>query len=206
LKQRTDDRAALERKLQMLLMAQWTQQARDGGGPRLTLRDVEFRTFSQNGEDGALLYIFSLIGMTNRRAVEICAGNGIECNAANLLITHGWKGLLVDGNEQNVSFAREMYKIFQDTCIRPPAVACSWVTAENVNDLIASHGFSGEIDLLSLDVDGVDYWIWKAITVVQPRVVVLEYNGVWKAEHAVTVPYDPKFALDFSRTPYYCGA
>jgi hypothetical protein len=206
LKYRIDDRAALERKLQMLLVAQWTQQVRTPGAPRLTLSDVEFRTFSQNGEDGALLYIFSLIGTTNRQVVEICAGNGVECNAANLLITHGWKGLLVDGDERNVTFAREMYRLFQDTFIRPPAIASSWVTAENVNDLIASHGFSGEIDLLSLDIDGIDYWLWKAITIVQPRVVVLEYNGVWKAEHAVTVPYDPKFALDSSRTPYYCGA
>jgi hypothetical protein len=206
LKNRVDDRAALERKLQMLLAFQWTQQARTAGTPRPTLADVEFRTFSQNGEDGALLYIFSLIGATNRHVVEICAGNGIECNAANLLITHGWRGLLVDGDERNVSFAREIYRLFQDTSVRPPAVAQAWVTAENVDDLIASHGFSGEIDLLSLDIDGNDYWIWKAITVVQPRVVVLEYNGIWRAEHAVTVPYDPTFRLDFSRTPYYCGA
>lgn len=204
LKDRIDDRAALERKLQMLLVAQWRQQRRDG--ERLTLKDVEFRTFSQNGEDGALLYIFSLIGTTNRTVVEICAGNGVECNAANLLINHGWKGLLVDGSERNANFARDMYNLFSDTWVRPPVVACSWVTAENVNDLIASHGFRGEIDLFSLDIDGMDYWVWKALTIIQPRVVVLEYNWAWKAEHAVTVPYDPQFALDFSRTPYYCGA
>jgi hypothetical protein len=206
LKNRIDDRVALDRKLQMQLVAQWAQHNRTPGASPLTLRDVEFRTFSQNGEDGALLYIFSQIGTTNRTVVEICAGNGIECNAANLLITHGWKGMLVDGDKRNAEFAKVMYSILQDTFVRQPVVAQSWVTAENVNELIGGHGFSGEIDLLSLDIDGVDYWLWKAITVVRPRVVVLEYNGVWKAEHAVTVPYDPKFALDFSRTPYYCGA
>jgi hypothetical protein len=156
LKKSVDERAALERKLQLLLAAQWTQQARSAAPPRPTLRDVEFRTFSQNGEDGALLYIFSLIGTTNRKVVEVCAGNGLECNAANLVITHGWKGLLVDGDERNVTAARQMYSLLQDTFIRPPVIAHSWVTAENVNDLLASHGFSGEIDLLSLDIDGVD--------------------------------------------------
>jgi hypothetical protein len=206
LKNRIDDRAALDRKLQMLLEAQWAQQARTPGAPPLTLRDVEFRTFSQNGEDGALRYIFSLIGTTNRQVVEICAGNGVECNAANLLINHGWQGLLVEGDERNANFARDMYSLFQDTFVRQPTVVRSWVTAENVNDLISSHGFSGEIDLLSLDIDGIDYWLWQAMTVVKPRVVVVEYNWVWTAEHAVTVPYDPTFVVDFSQAPYYCGA
>src|SRR5262249_19085178 len=102
LKQRVDDRAALERKLQMLLVADWSRRLPDIRP--LTLPEVEFRAFSQNGEDGALLYVFAMIGTTSRRVVEICAGNGLECNAGNLLITHGWRGLLVDGQESNVRF------------------------------------------------------------------------------------------------------
>ncbi len=205
LKRQVDDRAALERKLQLLLMSQWSQP-RPAGALPLSIRDVEFRTFSQNGEDGVLLYIFSLIGTTNRKVVEICAGNGVECNAANLVITHGWRGLLVDGEERNVQFARVVYGALQDTFIRPPTIVQSWVTAENVNDLISGHSFAGEIDLLSIDIDGIDYWLWKAITVVQPRVVVIEYNGIHGPDLAVTVPYDPHFVLDTSQTPYYCGA
>jgi hypothetical protein len=204
-KQRIDDLCALDRKLQMLLSMQW-QHHRLVGGPPLVLSDVEFRTFSQNGEDGVLLYIFSAIGMTNRRVVEICAGNGLECNAANLIINHGWKGLLFDGNGANVEHARQLYATLADTFIRPPIVVHAWVTAENVNDLIRAHGFSGEIDFLSIDIDGVDYWLWKAIECVQPRVVTVEYNAFWGPHRAVTVPYNPEFRLDFSRVPYYCGA
>ena len=54
-------------------------------------------------------------------------------------------------------------------------------------------GFAGEVDLLSVDVDGFDYWVWKAITVCSARVMMLEYNSMFGAEKAVTVPYDPKF-------------
>ena len=71
-----------------------------------TLEDVEFRCHSQNGEDGILLYIFALLGTTNRKVVEICAGDGIECNAANLLVNHGWNGLLFDGDDEQIARGR----------------------------------------------------------------------------------------------------
>ncbi len=77
--------------------------------PLPTFEDVEFRAFSQNGEDGILLYIFTLIGMMNRRAVEICAGDGIECNTANLIINHGWTALLFDGNSQLIERGKAFY-------------------------------------------------------------------------------------------------
>jgi hypothetical protein len=174
--------------------------------PLPRLADVEFRAFSQNGEDGILLYLFSLLGTTNKKCVEICAGDGIECNTANLIINHGWTGLLVDGNEANVDRGRRFYAECRDTFVRPPTFIQAWITAETINDLVAGHGFTGDIDLLSLDLDGVDYWVWQALDVVRPRVVVLEYQGVWGPEHAVTVPYRPDFQADFSRTPLYCGA
>ena len=204
IKDRVNLLASTDRKLQILLSAKYRELADRRIAP--TMEDIEFRTFSQNGEDGVLLYILSLIGTTNRKVVEICAADGIECNSANLIINHGWKGLLFDGDAANVERGRQLYAGLSDTFIRPPIIAQSWITAENVNDEIVRYGFRGEIDLLSIDVDGNDFWIWKAIECVQPRVVVLEYNGVWAADRAVTVPYDPNFRLDFSRVPFYCGA
>lgn len=193
--------ASLDRKLQLLLSLEYRRM----NGIR-TLAEAEFRSFSQNGEDGILLYLFSVIGTTNRRCVEICAGDGIESNTANLIINHGWTGLLVDGNQANIERGRQVYAELRDTFTRPPEFVHAWVTRENVNDLVGSHGFTGEIDLLSLDIDGNDYWIWQALDSIRPRVVVLEYNGVWRADRSVTIPYDPAFQLDFSRQPYYCGA
>lgn len=174
--------------------------------PLPELGDVEFRCYSQNGEDGILLYIFSLVGTTNKRAVEICAGSGLECNAANLIINHGWRGLLVDGDEQQVAAGRGFYARCKNTFCAPPTFVHSWLTAENVDPLVCTHGFAGEIDLLSLDIDGNDYWIWQALQSVEPRVVVLEFSGACGPDASLAMKYDPGFRLDLSVQPYRCGA
>jgi len=148
-------------------------------GLRCAFDDVEFRNFSQNGEDGILWYIFSTIGTTNKKVVELCVGDGIQCNAANLIVNHGWDALLFDGDEGNIKRGTEFYKTSPDTFWMPPRMVHAWITSENVNALIRDWGVKGEIDLFSLDMDGVDYWIWKAIDCIEPRVVVLEYNWVW---------------------------
>ena len=173
--------------------------------PLPSLGEVGFRAFSQNDEDGILLYIFSLIGTVNKKAVEICAGDGIQCNTANLIINHGWTGLLFDSDEALIKRGQEFYAHCKDTHVFPPQLIHAWIEAENVNSLLTKHGFEGEIDLLSLDIDGVDYWIWKAIDCISPRVVVLEYQDIWGPEKAMTVPYRPDFdRLDTH--PDYCGA
>jgi hypothetical protein len=174
--------------------------------PLPELADTEFRCFSQNGEDGILLYIFTILGATNKRAVEICAGDGIECNSANLIINHGWYGLLFDGDEHNISRGKDFYSKCQDTFSAPPTLVASWITAENINSLIVDNGFGGEIDLLSMDIDGIDYWVWRAIECISPRVVILEFNSVWGPDRAVSIPYRADFRMDFSRRPYYTGA
>ena len=74
------------------------------------LDEVGFKAFSQTDEDGILLYIFAVIGAENRQFVEVCAGDGIECNAANLIINHGWHGLLVDGNQAQVKRGQDFYR------------------------------------------------------------------------------------------------
>jgi hypothetical protein len=168
--------------------------------------DVEFRCHSQNGEDGILLYLFSLLGATTRRVVEICAGSGIECNAANLLINHGWHGLLVDGDPAQIAIGQQFYAQCRTTWLRPPSLVASWVTAENVNALVREQGFTGDLDLLSLDIDGNDYWIWRALDCIAPRVVVLEFNTAFGPHKSVTLPYQPEFRLDYNDRPYRCGA
>ncbi len=170
-------------------------------------KDTGFRIYSQNDEDGYLLYIFSLIGNTTRKAVEICAGDGIQCNTANLIINHGWNGLLFDGSEENIIKGKKFYATCKDTLNWSPTLVQAWITNENINQLITNNGFAEEIDLLSLDMDGVDYWIWKAIDCITPRVVVVEYQDIWGPEKAVTIPYKPDFVADFGKYgPDYCGA
>jgi len=165
----------------------------------LTFRDVGFRVHSQHEEDGILLFIFSLIGTSSMRCVEICAGDGRECNTANLIINHRWIGLLSDGNKKNTEKAKKFYAVNLDTQHWPPTIIREWITKSNVNRIIQENGFSGEIDLLSLDVDGVDYWLWEEISCISPRVVVLEFNHLWGPDASVTVPYQDDFVAEFTQ-------
>jgi hypothetical protein len=158
--------------------------------------DVGFRKYSQFEEDGILLYLFSLVAPINRTCVEICAGNGRECMTTNLIINHGWWGHLFDGNEENVASGRRFFRKCRETAFSPPTFSQGWVTAENVNELISTAGASGAVDLLSLDIDGMDYWVWKAITVIEPQVVVCETHNLIPPDRALTVPYNPKFVFE----------
>jgi hypothetical protein len=177
---------------QLVLLNQYQTLVR-GRQPLPSWEDVEFRAFSQGGEDGILLFVFGLIGMGQRRCVEICAGDGIECNTANLIVNHGWNGLLFDGDLELVERGRAFYSQLGDTFCFPPKLECAWITRDNVNDLIKINGFEGAVDLLSLDLDGMDYWVWEAIEAIRPRVVIAEIQCIWGADRAVTVPYSYEF-------------
>ncbi len=189
-KQQTDNKAG-----QLLLQQHYRQLARTPAAQLPSFAEVGFRQYSQFEEDGILLYIFSLIEPRTRTCVEICAGDGIECNTANLIINHGWWGQLFDGNPERVARGTAYYRDHKDTFLHPPGFTHAWIDAANVNDLIRATGLAGDIDLLSLDLDGVDYWIWKAIDVVRPTVVVCEIHNPVPPDVAVTMPYQADFVL-----------
>lgn len=162
--------------------------------PLPTFDDVQFRAYSQFGEDGILLYLFALLGCTNKKCVEICGGGGYD-NTSNLIINHGWNGLFFDGSAQRIQRGRRFYARCADTRMWPPRLIHAWITDENINTLLEQHGYTGEIDLLSLDMDGIDYWIWKTITCIKPRVVVLEYNHLLGPDLSLTIPNKPDFVM-----------
>ncbi len=159
---------------------------------RLTTR--RFRLHSQNQEDGVLWALFQQAGVTNARFVELGSGSS-GGNAAMFAGELGWTGLIVEGDPGKAGVAARKF---------PRATAiCSWITPETVNDLLQQHGCAGEVDLFSLDIDGNDYWVWKAMTVCSPRVVVLEYNSMFGPDRAVTIPYDPTFSRRDHRFCYF---
>lgn len=126
-----------------------------------------------------------MIGETNRYGVEFGVEDGLQSNMRYLLKHRKWTGLLMDGgHEIPENFVRKEF-----------------ITAENIEHLFSKHGVPEEFDLLSIDIDGNDYWIWKAITHFHPRVVIIEYNAHIPAHEAKTIPYDPSFAWD--KTDYY---
>jgi hypothetical protein len=181
------DNCGADRGTQLGLSLAWRQR------PDLEFRDVEFRNHSQNGEDGILLYLFSLAGHGSRRAVELCAGDGIENNTANLAIHHDWDALMLDGDADLIARGKQFYAGHQETSRMGPTLSAEWITTANVNEILARHGFENDIDLLSLDMDGVDYWILQAIDL-EPRVIVVEYNNRIPADLSITVPYEAGFA------------
>lgn len=165
------------------------QHIKKQGLPLPKFQDTGFRVYSQADEDGLLLYIFSLIGFTNKLCVDMAFGSPHGANTSNLICNWGFYGLLIEAGCVPTRF----FEPHKDTCIFPPKVINAWITAENVNNLCLENGINGEIDFLSLDMDGVDYWVWKKLTAISPRVVVVEYLDILGHERAITVPYKPDF-------------
>jgi hypothetical protein len=164
-------------------------------------RDAGFRIHSQNDEDGILHLIFSIIGAVGL-AVEIGCGDGVQNNTTNLIVNQGWHGLLIDADPANIASARTFFTRCRDTMIFPPAIRQRFVTSENANEVVA--GFEGEIDLLSLDIDSIDYWVLNALTAVNPRVIVAETPTIWGPEFARSVPNSPRW--NFAANPDFYGA
>jgi hypothetical protein len=162
-------------------------QAELAADPR-TLTAYGYTAYSQADEDGIIGEIFSRIGTTDRRFIEFGCGDGIENNSTYMLLT-GWTGLWMDGGEENIRAVTEAFADYISD--RRLAVNRVFITRENIDSLITSAGFSGEIDFLSIDIDGNDYWIWEALTAVRPRVVAIEYNATFRPPHKLVQEYNP---------------
>lgn len=154
-----------------------------------TLRDHEFKVYSQWGEDGVIQFLLRHVRIERPVFVEFGVESYVEANTRFLLVNNNWSGLVIDGSAQNVAAIRRDPIYWQ----RNLKAVEAFVTRENINDLLKSHGMAGEICILSVDIDGNDYWVWEAITAVNPAIVILEYNGRFAPERSVTVPYNAAF-------------
>lgn len=145
------------------------------------------KTYSQNDEDGILAEIFRRIGAPHKTFIEFGCGNGVENNTLCLL-AQGWRGLWMDGSEENAARIHAAY----DPLIKRGVLQFKrvFIDRDNVDGLLAGSGLGAEIDLLSIDVDGNDFYLWEAIRSVSPRVVVLEYNGKFLPGHDWCMAYD----------------
>lgn len=158
----------------------------------LPISSYEFKVFSQWGDDGIIQYLISRIDFPNKTFIEFGTENYIESNTRFLLINNNWTGLVMDGSVSNVEEIRnsELYWKHDLNAIH------AFITSENINDLIRLGGFSKDVGLLSIDIDGNDYWVWEAITDISPIVVIVEYNSIFGIDNPWTIPYE----RDFVRT------
>ncbi len=152
----------------------WERLTKQRMENELCLESYGYKTYSQNDEDGIIEEIFHRIGCRTRIFTEFGVEDGLESNC-HLLLHKGWSGLWIEGNQK--SYRDILYKFHPVIRQDRLKVIQAFITKENINDLIRSAGISGEIDLLSIDVDGNDYYIWEAVSVINPMVVVIEYNG-----------------------------
>lgn len=167
------------------------------------LEDAEFQVFSQRGEDGILQYIIGKVPVPNRIFVEFGVEDYTESNTRFLLMNNHWSGLVIDGDKNNIRFIQSdfIYWKYDISAIH------SFITKDNINALISAYTSCADIGLLSVDVDGNDYWIWEAITVVQPRIVVCEYNSAFGPAAPVSIPYKADFYRTAAHTSnLYFGA
>ncbi len=154
-----------------------------------TLQDSEFKVFSQWGEDGIIQYLIRNVAIENDTFVEFGVENYLESNTRFLLINNNWSGLVIDGDLENIAFVRSDSIYWRHDL----KADCAFITKDNINELLKRNGVSGDIGLLSIDIDGNDYWVWESINVVNPSIVVCEYNSLWGDELSVSTPYDPAF-------------
>ena len=186
------------------------------------LNSYEKKIYSQNGEDGIIEFIFSKIGTTNKFLVEFGVGNGFECNTAYLLEKKGWKGLMMDyGSDEKIKienlikkgwfyrkfgirhtlrkgikFFKKLIKQYRRSRHFQYDIKKEKITVENIEELFQKYNVPIFFDLLSIDIDFNDYWVWKAITNYHPRVVVIEYNSSIPPTESRVVPYDPEAVWD----------
>ncbi len=154
----------------------------------------QFQVYSQQGEDGMIAEIFKRIGTNNKVFVEIGVGDGLENNTAYLL-TQQWRGLWIDGSDQNIQHIRRKFNaLIAEDVLRAKQVL---VSMENINETMKlTHDLAP--DLVSIDIDYNTYWIWKALDCLSPRVVVIEYNSYFPADIDWKVPYDKNRVWDGS--------
>jgi hypothetical protein len=169
----------------------------------LDIVDSEFKVFSQWGEDGIIQHIVNNIPIENPIFIEFGVETYTESNTRFLLVNNNWSGLVIDGSQNNIDYIKAD-SIYWRYNLK---AECSFIDKDNINQIIKKNGIAGEIGLLSVDIDGNDYWVWDAINVVNPAIIVCEYNSLWGAKKSVTTPYKADFSRnDAHPSNLYYGA
>jgi len=196
--------ANLERRLDALKLNQgMILTALNEHKKNKNLKAYEFCIFSQWGEDGMIQQLIKSIEIKNKTFIEFGVENFKESNCRFLLMKDNWKGFVIDGSAQNIADLKNADFYWRNNL---EAIA-AFITKDNINSLLEKSGFDEDLGILSIDLDGNDYYILEAITFFKPRILIVEFNAVFGAERKISIPYQ----ADFNRTKahysnLYCGA
>lgn len=163
--------------------------------------NYEFKVYSQSGEDGIIQWLINNIEIKNKFFIEFGVENYLESNTRFLLLNDYWKGLVIDGDINNIEFIKK-----DPISWRCHLKAChSFITKDNINELFESCSVPNDVGILSVDIDGNDYWVLNAIKNINPAIVIVEYNSYFGPTRKITIPYDPGFvrsSAHFSKIYY----
>jgi hypothetical protein len=157
-----------------------------------SIHDVEFKVFSQWGDDGIIQYLLAKVDFPNKTFIEFGVETYRESNTRYLLINNKWHGMVIDGSPSHIDYIKKdviswAHHLYAE---------CAFIKKDNINELLnrfVNRGYSPEIGILSIDIDGNDYWIWKEIVAVKPVLVIAEYNAVFGDTNKWTIPYSDDF-------------
>jgi hypothetical protein len=150
--------------------------------------------FSQFGDDGIIQYLINHLPIKNKTFIEFGVENYKESNTRFLLVNNYWSGFVIDGSADNVN----QIKKDKTYCYYDLRAKCNFITRENINELMLESGFNSEIGLLSIDIDGNDYYVWKELNLLSPDIVICEYNSLFGFEYQITIPYKNDFVRNNS--------
>jgi hypothetical protein len=168
-----------------------------------SIQDYEFKIFSQWGEDGIIQKLVDIIKIENKTFIEFGVEDFNESNCRFLMMKDNWSGFVIDGSLKNIQKIKKSYYYWAYELSAHHA----FITAENINDLLNISGFDYDLGLMSIDIDGVDYYVFDAIKFYKPRILILEYNSVFGLDRAITVPYDKEFnRSEFHTSNLFFGA
>lgn len=153
------------------------------------LIDYEFKVFSQSGEDGIIQFLISNLEIENRTFIEFGTEDFRESNCRYLLMKDSWTGFVLDGSVRNMERLRRspLYWRHRLNC------TAAFITRENINGILELSGFAKNPGILSIDIDGVDYYVLSELRSWLPSILIVEYNALFGNVRTVSVPYDPMF-------------
>ncbi|MBH71483.1 MAG: hypothetical protein CMI97_03275 [Pelagibacteraceae bacterium] len=152
-----------------------------------------YKVFSQTDEDGIINEIFKRIGTTNKQFLEF--GVNTDFNNTTYLLFNGWKGVWLESSKKKIIKIEEKYSSFIKN--KKLKLFNKIITAENVNEELKFSKLNKNLDLLSIDIDGNELYVLNELRIINPRVIIVEYNAKFPPPVEKTIKYDPKFIWDY---------
>jgi hypothetical protein len=171
--------------------------------PTKNLKDYEFKVFSQWGEDGIIQYLTQSIDIKNKTFIEFGVEDFFESNCRFLLMKDDWRGFVIDASENHIDRLKNSYFYWKHDL----TAISAFIKKENIEEMLEMSKFEADLGILSIDLDGNDFFILEAINNYSPRIIICEFNPIFGGTRKISIPYQADFyRRDFHYSNLYWGA